>query len=693
LATELDKIKSFALLGHGGVGKTSLGEAMLFAAGITTRLGRVDDGSSVLDFEPEEVRRKITLSASLHHLAWKRYELTLIDTPGYANFLPDTINCMRGVQSAIFVVSPKDVAKVEMEKLWARANELSLSRLVFVNRLDREPPILEKALEDIRKNMGGKPIPLTIPIGADDTLQGIVNLLTMKRLIREGQKNVEKNISPDVLGSAEKARSQLLESIAETDDSLLERYLNGEDVSSEDWGNAMRRATLKGDIIPVFCGSALQGIGVADLLDGIVEYLPSPPDVGNAAGMNPVLSEEAARSPDPSSPFSAYVFKTVIDPFAGKLSIARIHSGTLTPDSSVYNPNRKVKEKIGQVFRLEGKKQRPLSQAGPGEIVAFPKLKETVSGDTLCDERAPIVFPGLVDFHPVISFALEPKTKADEEKISHGLSKITEEDPTVKTTRDPQTKEFILSGIGQDHLEVSVEKLKRKYGVDIELKAPKVPYKETIKGSASAQGKYKRQSGGRGQYGDTWITVEPLPRGTGFEFVDQIVGGAIPRNYIPAVAKGVQEAMLEGHLAGFPMVDIRVTLYDGSYHEVDSSDMAFRIAGSMGFKNAVAQSKPVILEPIMTLEIAVPDECTGDVIGDLNSRRGKVLGMEVKSNNPVIKAHVPMSESLKYAPDLRSMTSGRGTFHIEFYRYEELPAHLTEKVVKEARENKEKERE
>jgi elongation factor G len=420
-------------------------------------------------------------------------------------------------------------------------------------------------------------------------------------------------------------------------------------------------------------------------LDAIIEYLPSPSEEAEIEGKNPVTGEMERRPQLPTAPFSAYVFKTIIDPFAGKLSVMRVVSGKIAPDVACYVPNKQVKEKIGHIFRLEGKKQEAVKEASAGDVVATAKLKDVSTGDTLCDEKAPIQYAGPVNFSPVISFALEPKSKADEEKVPQGLHRMIEEDPTIEVHRDEQTRDFILSGMGQQHVEIIVEKLKRKYGAEVVLKAPKVPYKETIRANASAQGRLKKQSGGRGQYGDTWLKIEPLPHGKGFEFVDQIVGGAIPRNYIPAVEKGVREAMAGGYLAGYPMVDVRVTLYDGSYHDVDSSDMAFKIAGSLGFKNAVEKARPVILEPIMNMEVTVPDECMGDVIGDLNSRRGKVIGVDTKGHSQIIKSKVPMAEVLKYAPDLRSLTSGRGEFQMQFSHYEELPPHLAEKVIKEAK--------
>jgi elongation factor G len=553
--------------------------------------------------------------------------------------------------------------------------------------MEREKSNVREAIEGIFSGLEAKGVCLQLPVGAEESFKGIVDLLLMKAFIFEGDsgKFSPCEIPEDLKKSAQEMRLQLLESVAETDDALLEKYLESQDLSLEDLKNGIRAGTVSGKLCPVFFGSALRQIGVAQLLDAVIDYLPSPSDRGEAEGKNPVTGEVERRKHDPNGPLAAYVFKTIIDPFAGKLSVMEVISGKIATDMTAYHPNKQAKEKIGQLLRLEGKKQEPVREAYAGEIVAAAKLKDVASGDTLCEERAPIQFDGLARFTPLVSFALEPKTKADEEKVPQGLHRMMEEDPTIEMHRDPQTREFILAGMGQLHIEVLVEKLKRKYGAEVELKAPKVPYKETIKTSASAQGKYKKQSGGRGQYGDTWIKIEPMPRGKGFEFVDDIVGGAIPRNYIPSVEKGIREAMGEGHMAGYPMVDVRVTLYDGSYHDVDSSDMAFKIAGSMGFKNAVEKARPVILEPVMHMEITVPDECMGDVIGDLNSRRGKVLGMETKGHSQTIKAQVPMAEVLKYAQDLHSMTSGRGGFHMEFARYEELPPHLAERVIKEAK--------
>jgi len=660
---------------------------MLFAAGVTQRLGRVQDGTSVFDYEPEEIKHQVTISTAFHSLSWKKFNLHLIDTPGYATFLADSINCMRAFDGAIFVVNPSVGIRVESERLWGRANDLKIARLLFVNKMDHEQAEVDGRLQPMMETLEAKGVHLQMPIGVEAEFKGVVDLLTMKAYAYEADsgKCSESEIPGELKNAAEEARQKLIENVSETDDELLEKYLDGKELSVEELKKAIREGTRERKFFPVLYGSSTRQIGIPQLLEAVIDYLPSPLDEGEVEGKNPTTRETEKRAQDPSAPFSAYVFKTIIDPFAGKLSVMRVISGKVAQDMSFLNANKQAKEKFGQMFRLEGKKQEIVKEASAGEIVAAAKLKDVVTGDTLCDEKAPIQYDGPMHFSPLISFALEPRTKADEEKVPQGLHRMMEEDPTIEVHRDEETRDFILSGMGQQHVEIIVEKLKRKYGAEVVLKVPKVPYKETIRASASAQGKLKKQSGGRGQYGDTWLKIEPLPHGKGFEFVDEVVGGAIPRNYIPAVEKGVREAMAGGFLAGYPMVDIRVRLYDGSYHDVDSSDMAFKIAGSLGFKNAVEKAKPVILEPIMTMEVTVPDECMGDVIGDLNSRRGKVLGMETKGHNQVIKARVPMSEVLKYAPDLRSLTSGRGEFQLGFSHYEEIPPHLAEKVIKEAK--------
>ncbi|HKY07519.1 MAG TPA: elongation factor G [Candidatus Binatia bacterium] len=694
-AAELDKLRNVGILGQGGSGKTSLGEAMLFAAGATQRLGKVLDGTSVLDYEPEEVKHHISISTAFHSLSWKKHPITVIDTPGYAAFLADTINSMRAFGGAVFVLNPSVGLRVESERLWAQANDDKVSRLLFVNKMDHEQADIEERIAPMLETLEAKAVYLQVPIGVEAGFKGVVDLLSMKAYVFEGDsgKFSEGAIPEELQARAEEMRQKLVEDVSETDDELLEKFLEGKELSTDEVKQALRSAIRERKIFPILFGSSTRQIGIAQLLDAVTDYLPSPLDEGEVEGKHPSNGEAARRKQDPTAPFSAYVFKTISDPFAGKLSVMRVISGKITSDMTCLDVNKQSKEKIGHMFRLEGKKQEGVKEAVAGEIVAAAKLKEVTTGDTLSDEKAPIQFEGPAHFSPVISFALEPKSKADEEKVPQGLHRMMEEDPTIALHRDEETRDFILSGMGQQHIEIIVEKLKRKYSAEVVLKAPKVPYKETIRTSASAQGKLKKQSGGRGQYGDTWLKVEPLPHGGGFEFVDKIVGGAVPRNYIPAVEKGVREALANGYLAGYPVVDVRVTLYDGSYHDVDSSDMAFKIAASMGFKNAVEKAKPVLLEPIMNMEVSVPDDCMGDVIGDLNSRRGKVLGMDTKGHTQVIKSRVPMAEVLKYAPDLRSITSGRGEFHMEFSHYEELPAHLAEKVVKEAKARKAAEQE
>lgn len=686
MADDVSLVRTIGIIGQGGVGKTSVADALLFAAGVVNRLGRVDDGTSNFDFEPEEMRRKISLSTAVFHFMWKKHSIHLLDMPGYSNFLADTILSMRACTGVIFVLAPAaGELRVEAEKVWARAQELGLPVVAFVNRMDRENADFQAAIEDMKKILGAKPVPMQMPLGSADSFRGVVDLLSMKALVQSGENSVREEAIPGELEAAARdARELMIELAADASDEFTERYLENGTLTNEELSEALRQGTLARRFVPVLCGSGLKAIGAQPVLEAIVRFLGSAAEQGKHVGKDPKVGVEIERLPDVHEPFSAVVFKTIVDPFAGRLSLLRVISGKLAADSTVLNTSRDVRERVPHLLQLNGKKQNGVGQAIPGDVVAVAKLKETFTGDTLADEKAPIVYPRDTLPPPAISFAIEPKSKGDEEKATQALQKMIEEDPSLEMHRDPQTRELILSGVDQLHLEVVIERLKRKYGAEVELKAPKVPYKETIKGRAKAQGKLKKQTGGRGQYGDTWLEVEPLPRGAGFEFVDKIVGGVVPRQYIPAVEKGVREAMAEGFLAHYPMTDIRVTLYDGSYHEVDSSELAFKIAASLGFKNAVAQAKPVLLEPIMSMEITVPDECMGDVIGDINSRRGKVLGVDAKPGMQVIKALVPLAEVLRYSPDLRSMTSGRGSFTMAFSHYEEVPPHLTEKIIKEA---------
>lgn len=685
-ANDTTKVRNVGIVAHGGAGKTSLVEAMLFNTGMTKRFGKVDEGSSIMDFEPEEIKRKITISSSLNHCMWNDFNLNLVDTPGYSNFLHDTRNCMRVLGGAVMLVSAISGVKAQTHKIWQWAKEYEVPMLAFVNKIDRERADFLRAVDDMEKMLGSRGVPVTIPIGAEENFRGIIDLVNMKaRIYQFDEKGtyVEEEIPADYLAEAQRLRAQLLEAVADADDALMEKYLEEDDLSRDEITLGLREGTLNGTFIPVLCGSATANIGVRQLLDYITACLPSPVDKGMQLGTEPQSGEMVERRPDNAEPFSAMVFKTVNDPFSGKLTLFRVYSGMLNSDSTVYNSTQGKEERVGQLFKLEGKKQVPVDDVCTGDIVAVAKMKTTATGDTLCSPKNKIRYESVIQMKPVISFSLKACSKGDEDKIVAGLQRLMEEDPTLQVTRDEQTHEMILSGMGQVHIEVAVEKLKRKYGVEVELRTPKVPYRETIRHKVNLQSKYKKQSGGRGQYGDVWIELEPLEAGGGYEFVDKVVGGVVPRQYIPAVSKGIQEAMQSGVLGGFPVVDVKATLFDGSHHSVDSSEMAFKIAGSMAFKKGMEQAKPVLLEPIMEMEVIMPDDCVGDVIGDINSRRGKVLGVEPQAGSQALKAYVPMVEVLRYAPELRSMTSDRGLFTMEFSHYEEVPSNQTARILAE----------
>ncbi|HVN97755.1 MAG TPA: elongation factor G [Syntrophorhabdaceae bacterium] len=690
---EPDAIRNLGIFSHGGEGKTSIVEAMLFLAGENTRLGSVDDGTSLMDYEPEEIERKITISSSLACFEWGKNKINLLDTPGDDNFISDAKLCMRVVDGAIIVVSAVSGVKVQTEKVWEYANEFAVPVCLLINKLDRERADFARTLEDIQKSFSDKTVlVLQVPMGIEEDFKGVIDLLSMKACVYKNDLSGGfdiVDIPPEYLDEAKKYREKLVETAVEIDDEVMERYLNGDEIKDAEVEQCLRTGIFARKIAPVMCVSAAKNIGIGKALDDIVKYFPPPTYRKEVEGINVKTGEKMAKEMSVSKPFSAFVFKTFTDPFAGKLTLFRVYSGELHPDMTVLNSTKDEKERIGQIFYLVGKKQKPAGLAQAGDIAVVAKLKETGTGDTLCDEKAPIRYESVTLASPVISFSLQPKAKGDEDKLNTSLARLIEEDQTIRYSRDEQTKEFILSGMGQVHIEVIVEKMKRKFGVEVELKEPKVPYKETIKGTTKVQGKYKKQSGGKGQYGDTWLEIGPLPRGTGFEFVDKVVGGSVPRQYIPAVEKGIVEAMNQGMLAGYPVVDFRVALYDGSYHDVDSSEMAFKIAASMGFKKGLEQCKPVLLEPIMRIEVIVPDENMGDIMGDMNSRRGKIIGVESRGNNQVVKATVPMAEILRYAPDLRSMTGGRGTFTMEFDHYEEVPGQIAEKIIEAARKEKE----
>ena len=684
---EPNSLRNIAIVGHGATGKTSLCESLLFIAGKTDRPGRVDDGTSSMDFEPEEQKRRISISAATNFFEWEKHKITILDTPGDSNFAYDTRNCLRVADGAVIVIDAVGGVEFQTEKVWEYADEYKLPRIVFISRMDRERADFFTSVETIKSRLGKKATPVLLPIGKEDNFKGVIDLITKKALIFDGSSGTYKSadIPADMKDIVEKYRENMVEDIAESDEKLMDKYLDAGELSDDELKAGLKKGVMSLSLLPVACGSAVKNIGIAPFIDLVINALPSPVERGPVTGKKPGKDEAETRMPEESAPFSALVFKTIADPYAGRLTLFRVFSGTVTSDSTFYNSSRKITERFGNIFFLEGKSQKPVESLVPGDIAAVAKLKETSTGDTICNEKAAIIFEKVVPPPPIMSFAVSPKSRGDEDKIVSSINRIIEEDPPLTFRREEQTKEMILSGMGQVHIEVSIEKMKRKFGVELTLKTPKVPYKETIKGKTNVQGKYKKQSGGRGQFGDCWLDIEPLPRSGGYEFADKIVGGVIPQQYRPAVDKGIVEAMLEGVIAGYPVVDVKVSLVDGSYHTVDSSEMAFKIAGSMGFKKGVLACQPVLLEPIVNIDIEIPDEYMGDVIGDLNGRRGKVLGMESKGPNRIIKGLVPLAEILRYAPDLRSMTSGRGTFTYEHSHYEEVPPFIAEKIIAESK--------
>lgn len=684
MAETIESLRNIAFASHGGAGKTSLAETMLFNAGIINRIGRVEDGNTAMDFEPEELKRNISLSSGFHQFNWKKHIVSLIDTPGDQNFFSDTKSCMQAADSAVIVLDAVDGVKVQTEQAWDFAETFKLPCIIFINKLDRERADFMRAFKDAVECFEPKPMIIQIPIGSEENFNGIIDLVSMKAYTYDTKGKATKvDIPSDMQDMVSEEREALVENVVESDDELLERYLEGEPMSDDEIKVALKKGILSRSFVPVLCGSVTKNIGIDLLQDFIVHCMPSPLDRGSWIATDATGDGEIECRPDPDAPFSGFVFKTVADPFAGRLSIFRIVSGTLGADGNFYNVNKDTSERYNQLLRLAGKEQKQIKKAGPGAIVAVAKLKETTTGDTICSSSQKVKFKCADPLPPLISFAVKAKSKGDEDKVFISLSKLLEEDMSLQLTRNPETKQILLSGLGQVHIEVTTEKLKRKFNVEVQLDTPKVPYKETITKAVRVQGKHKKQTGGHGQYGDCWIQIEPLPRGKGFEFENKIVGGAIPRQYIPAVEKGVIESAQKGVLAGSPCVDFKVILDDGSFHAVDSSEMAFKIAGSLAFKKAAADAGPVLLEPIMNVSVITPDEYMGDIMGDLNSRRGRVLGVDSKGKNQVIKAQVPMAEFLTYAPDLNSITGGRGIFTMEFSHYDEVPSQISQKIVEE----------
>lgn len=685
-----ETLRNVALIAHGGSGKTSVAEAMLYNGKTASKLGKVDEGASSMDFEPEEIKRRISISTAIHHTTWNKCVINLIDTPGDDNFISDTRFSLQAADGAVVVVDATNGVKIGTEKVWAFADEEQMPRIIFVNKLDRERADFYRVVEEISKAFESKVTPVLLPIGAEEQFSGVVDLIKMKAYSfqKDGSGKFETIDIPAAMeDTAAEWREKMIENIVEANDELMEKYLEGEELSAQQIEETFILGIKSRTLIPILCGAATLNIGTPQLMDLVVRGLPAPIERAPKAGFKPGTDESIQREPSADEPFSALVIKTVADPFAGRLTIMRIFSGTLKSDSTVYNPGKDAKEKVGNVLVMEGKKQQSTETAGPGDVVALAKLKATTTGDTLCSTTDPIVYQAASALPPVISYAVAAKVKGSEDKVFTSLAKVVEEDPNLRLERDQNTSEIVLSGAGQLHLETTCEKLQRKFGVEVVLNPVKVPYRETVK--KPAEGviyRHKKQSGGRGQFAEVHFDVSPLERGGGFEFEEALTGMNVPRNFVPAVEKGLQEALQAGPLAGFPVVDLKVRFYDGKSHDVDSSEMAFKIAASMCFKKAVQNAGPALLEPVMKLEIIVPEEVMGDVMGDLNSRRGRVLGMDSQGKYQVIRAQAPMAEVLKYALDLNSMAAGRGTFTMEPSHYEEVPAQLAEKIVAAAKE-------
>lgn len=676
-----DKLRNISIIGHGGAGKTTLAESMLFSSGAIQRIGRVEDGTTTTDFDADEIKKQITINAAMAPVEWKDCKLNFIDTPGYFDFVGEVIGSLRVVESALVNFCAVSGVEVGTEKVWKLAEDANMARICFINKMDRENASFEKVMNQAREMFGNNVAPVQIPIGSEDSFKGIVDLLQMKAIIYSGGKFEVTDIPGDLADMAAQYREQLVEIAAETDDELTMKYLEGEELTDAEIISGIQRAVRAAKLFPVLCGSALKNIGISQLLDFLVFAAPQPADKVAAVGEEGKIIELDCGL---NQPFRALVFKTMADPYVGKVSFFRVYSGKLSSDTQAVNLNKDKTERVAQLFLFRGKNQIPVPKVEAGDIAAVAKLQETSTGDTLCDKDNKYPLKGIQFPVPMASFAVEPKSKNDEEKVGAGLAKFLEEDPTFRVERNAETKQTLIYGMGDTHLEIIVSRLSKKFGVEVNLTKPKIPYKETIRGSAEVEGKHKKQSGGRGQYGHVKIKFEALARGEQFEFVDKIFGGAVPRNYIPAVEKGLVEAMEEGVLAGFPAVDIRATLLDGSYHNVDSSEMAFKIAASLAYKKGMMEANPVLLEPIVNVEVKVPENFMGDIMGDMPTRRGRVAGMEPQGDGTqIIKAQVPLAEMYGYSIDLRSMTQGRGEFTMEYSHYEEVPANIAEKIIEE----------
>ncbi len=678
---KVDELRNVSLVSHSGAGKTSLAEAMLFNAGVINRLGKIEEGNTASDYDPEEIRRKISVNTSVLPWEWAACKVNLLDTPGYADFVGEVKGAVRVSDGVVVVVCAASGVEVGTELVWQYADEMQLPRFVFVNKMDRENADMSNVLAQLKAKFSANFVPVHLPIGSQADFKGVVDLLSMKAYLGDGK--AASAIPAELMEQAQAAHLQLVEASAEADDELIMKYLDGQALTDDEVHQGLAAAVLSGKIVPVFCGSATQNIGVRLLQDAIARYLPSP--VAHVAVAKALRDDSEERlTPDPAGPLAALVFKTMADPYVGKLTYFRVYSGSMQSDSRVINATKGEEERLGQLFYLTGKEQTPTKEIIAGDIGVVAKLQLTATRDTLCDKDHPLALPGIVFPHPVAFAALAPKTKVDLDKMGSAIARLVEEDPTLIVSRDADTGETVLQGMGDSHIDIAVRRLQQKFGVEVVTSVPKVPYKETITKTVSVQGRHKKQTGGRGQFGDIWVRFEPLPRGAGFEFADEVFGGHVPRNFIPAVEKGMREAIEKGALAGYPATDFRAALYDGSYHPVDSSEIAFKLAAHLAFKKGMEDGGPILLEPVMKVTITVPEQFMGDVLGDLNTKRARVLGMDQQKSNSVIGAEVPLAEMQRYAADLRSMTQGRGYFSMEFLRYDPVPAHITQNVVAES---------
>ncbi|MDI6728240.1 MAG: elongation factor G [Thermodesulfovibrionales bacterium] len=681
----LEKTRNIGIMAHIDAGKTTTTERILYYTGVTYKIGEVHEGTAVMDWMVQEQERGITITSAATTCSWKGHRINIIDTPGHVDFTVEVERSLRVLDGAVAVFDAVAGVEPQSETVWRQANKYGVPRIAFMNKMDRVGADFFMAVDTMVEKLGARPVPIQIPIGSEDKLRGSIDLVTMRAFFFDdetlGAKYVEADIPEEYIVKAKEYREKLLEAIADVDENVMEKYLSGEEISVNEIKNALRKGTVDMKFTPVLCGSAFKNKGVQLLLDAIVDYLPSPLEIPPVTGVRPSDGAEVVRRASDDEPFAALAFKIMTDPFVGQLTFVRVYSGVLSAGSYVYNSTKDVKERIGRLLKMHANKREEIKEVRAGDIAAIVGLKSTLTGDTLCDENDPIILESIQFPEPVIAVAIEPKTKADQEKLSVSLAKLAQEDPSFKVSYDEETGQTIISGMGELHLEIIVDRLMREFKVGANVGKPQVAYKETIKKSAKVEGKFVRQSGGRGQYGHVWIDVEPLERGKGFEFVNKIVGGAIPREYIPAVEKGIKEAMDSGVLAGYPVVDVKTTLFDGSYHEVDSSEMAFKIAGSMAFKEGAKKAQITLLEPIMSVEVVTPEEYMGDVIGDLNSRRGKIQSMEKRGNSQVIKAMVPLSEMFGYATDLRSKTQGRATYTMQFSHYEDVPKSIMDSIV------------